>query len=261
MTTKVTRKDRELRHAGAFLQRIGEFPKQWNIVDSDRECPDLFLRSPTGKTIGLEVTELLTDDYGELRTAENKLSAVIQEVVQQFIESIGLPGAIVFGNNKSIAPPHKLRLEELRVNLREHLQQHGHALSGKAGPMLVPFKHDWGIVASIHGTDNPGVMLSIDRPDHLPSYKSAGRSITDIEESVLAAIKKKVAKATRYSNDWPLWLAIRYPNHQQVRELSLACVEQCRRFNAGKFERIILFNDPEHVKDASPPSPHYVEIC
>ena len=256
--TKVTQKDRERHHAGVFLQCIGEDPRQWDIVNDQGEKPDLVLKSPTGQVVGVEITELLTDDQGKLRKAEHLLCAVVKEVVEEFIASIGVPGAIVEGNNQSVAPPHELRLDELRVNLRAHLERHGHSLSASNGAMKIAFKHDWGVVSRIHRSDKPRVLLQQDRPDRIPSYKY-GRSMTEIEVAVLAAVERKVNKSAAYSNQWPLWLAIRNPNHAQS-VLSSACVEQARQLNGGRFARVVLFNDPEHVLDGSPPSPMCVEI-
>ncbi len=255
---KVRKKDRERRHAGAFLQRIGEVPKRWSIID-ERERPDWLLKSPTGEIIGVEMTELLTANQGKLRTAERLVCAVIQEVVGEFIESIGVAGAIVDGNNRLIAPPHEVRLDELRLKLREHLHVHGQGLRAPNGSMRVPFKHEWGSITRIHRSETPGVDLFLDRPDHAPSYKG-GRPQNEIEASLLVTIEDKVKKAKGYANEWPLWLAIRNPN-QQVGELSSTCIEQAQRLNAGRFARIILFNDPEDVLDAAPPPPHCVEIC
>lgn len=256
---KVTKKDRELRHAGVFLQRIGEVPKQWNIIDGERERPDLLLRSPTGEIIGLEMTELLTANHGKLRTAERLVCAAIQEIVGEFIESMGIVGALVDGNNRFITPPHDVRIDELRVNLRRHLEVHGQGLRDPNGSMRIPFKHEWGSIARIHRSETPVVDLSLDRPDHAPPYKG-GRPLDEIEAYLLVTIEDKVKKANGYSNEWPLWLAIRNPN-QQVGELSSICIEQARRLNGERFVRIILFNDPEDVLDASPPPPHCVEIC
>jgi hypothetical protein len=254
---RVTKKDRERRHLGAFLRRIGQHPKQWEIIE-ERERPDFLLKSPDGDLVGVEMTELLRPEHGPLRTAEHRICGVIKEVVAEFIQSERVPGAIVAGNNRSVAPPHELRLNDLRVGLREHLKAHGQHLRGPKGSIDVPFEHEWGTVARIHRSENPGVDFWIDRPDHQPAYKRE-RRLSDIEESLLVTITDKVKKANAYSVQCPLWLAIRNPN-QEVGELAPACIQQAQRLTGGRFARIVLFNDPEDVLDANPPPPHCVEI-
>ncbi len=257
---KVTPKDRERGHLCAFLRRIGEKPRQWNI-HAEQERPDFILISPAGDKIGLEVTELVTAEFGKLRKAERMVTTVVKEVVEEFIESIGVTGALVMANNLLIAPPYQLRLTELRVNFQAHLTAHGKALAEPNGSMKQPFKHAWGTVASIHQCEEPGAKLFIDRHDHTPPYKEAARAFSEVEDAVLERIEDKVARAKGYSTDNPLWLAIRNPSHQLIDNLSKACMEKARQLNAERFARIILFNDPEHVLDACPPPPHYVEIC
>ncbi len=257
---EVTQKNRERGHLNAFLRRIGEKPRQWNI-HAEQERPDFILISPAGDKIGLEMTELVTAEFGKLRTAERLVTTVVKEVVEEFIKSIGIPGALVMANNRSIVSPGQLRLEELRTNFQTHLQKYGPDLAEPNGSMKQSFKHAWGTVASIHRREESRVALMIDQHDHTPSYKETARSLSEIDDVVLERIEDKVARAKGYSTDNPLWLAIRNPNHQQIGTLSMACVEKARQLNAGRFARIILFNDPEHVLDACPPPPHCVEIC
>jgi hypothetical protein len=243
----------------AFLVRIGEVPKRWGI-HAEQERPDFVLTTPDGNRIGLEMTELVTSDFGKLRKAERLVCTVVQDEVAAFIESLGVPGAFVMGNNQSIAPPDQLRLDELRGGLRTHLQTYGQGLKAPNGSMKVPFEHDWGRVTSIHRSSILGVSLTIDRHDHSPLYQETDRPLTEIESAVLDRIKNKATKAKGYSTEYPLWLAIRNPSHEQIGRLSDACLAEARRLNEGRFARIVLFNDPEHVLDASPPPPHCVEI-
>ena len=256
----VTQKDRERCHLGAFLQRIGPDLRTWKI-QAEQERPDFILVTPAGDTIGLEMTELVTAEFGQLRTAERKVTSVLKEVVEEFIQSKGVPGASVMANNKTIVSPPELELDELRTNFQTHLHKHGDALVSYGGSMKRPFEHACGTVASIHRRDEPGIRLFIDRHAHTPSYKERERTPSEIEEAVLERIEDKVKRAKGYSTKHPLWLAIRNPSHHQIGDLSRTCLEKARRLNTDRFTRIILFNDPEHVHDACPPPPHYIDIC
>ena len=233
--------------------------EQWTIVE-EREKPDFLLHSPQGNPVGLEVTELLKESQGKLRSAERRVCGTIEDVVWAFSQSLGAPSVYITGNNKAIVPPHELRLDELRESLRHHLDQHGHGLGVPNGCMDVPFEHDWGTVTCIDRIEtDTGVCFILDRPDHAPVYMS-GRPVGEIEASLLACLNEKVTKATGYSEEWPIWLAIRNPN-QRIGQVSASCSNDAQRINGTRFARVVLFNDPEDVDDPRPPHPHYVEIC
>ncbi len=86
MYPKVTQKDRERAHVFAFLRRTEEKPKEWHI-DAEQERPDFVLKSPTGQRTGLEMTELVTSDFGMLRKAERLVCEAIRVVVKEYVES------------------------------------------------------------------------------------------------------------------------------------------------------------------------------
>ena len=54
--------------------------EQWTIVEQ-REKPDFLLHSPQGNPVGLEVTELLKESQGKLRSAERRVCGTIEDVV------------------------------------------------------------------------------------------------------------------------------------------------------------------------------------
>jgi hypothetical protein len=185
------------------------------------------------------------------------INEIVHDEVSEYIQSIGVPGALVMGNNRTILPPEQLRLNELRDDLRAHLRTHAGDLKV---PMKKAFSHPSGKVASVHASTRPGVMLTIDRHDHGPGYKESSRSPQEIEAALLSRVEDKVEKAKTYGCSHPLWLAIRYPIHVQIRAVSDACRERVKAMNSGVFSRIILFNDPEHVLDAAPPGPHFIDL-
>lgn len=99
----LTKKDRERHFLRVFLSCIGEDPDQWPILE-ERERPDFLLCSPQGDNIGLEVTELLKESQGELRSAERRVCKTLVDVVGEFIQVLGAHSAYINGNNKTIAP-------------------------------------------------------------------------------------------------------------------------------------------------------------
>lgn len=244
-------KERESRHAAQFLRRIGEDHRKWTIK-SERERPDLVLVSPSGEVIGLELTELMPENFGPSRRANHRVSEVIKEVVEEFIASIGVPGAEVSGSNRDLPRPRDLQLPDLRTKLRKHLETHGHKPNEHGQLMTETFEHPYGSVRRINQSGKPGVRLRSDFTGS-PYPPAVASSNIEIEEIILKRVEEKAKQAEGYCTDYPLWLALRNPCEQRITEVSPECRQRARRLNKNRFARIVLFNYQEHNIDACPP--------
>ncbi|MCL4199679.1 MAG: hypothetical protein KJZ69_19450 [Phycisphaerales bacterium] len=255
------KKDRECRHAIALLRCIGEDPARWEIKEP-REKPDLILISPGGEEIGLELTELIAADcgkHGKHRAAEHAVCTVIRDETQRFIGSHGVAGARISGHNRASTPVQRAELDELRGAFRRHLEIHGSALLDTRGCMRDRFEHNLVVVRWIARSNRSGVRFDSDMSGQSPPY--AGPAVETIEGEIIDRIRKKCEEARKWErSDRAMWLAMRNPGDEPIETLPPQCVEEARQINAGRFTRIVLFNDPEHVADPCPALPRCVEI-
>lgn len=256
----MTTKNQEHNQLNAALCAIGADTSTWKVTQADRERPDFVVSTPDGD-IGLELTEILLDVQGEHRAGEQKFTAVIRDVVREhLVAQGGSGGGHIDGNASRITSgPHKLDIPVVIQELRDHLATHGADLAKDGGFMDVRFDCAWGSISDIQRRDShPELMMMDDHRAPLPTYKQ-GRRQEDIEDLVIARIKKKVDLAAGYEKNWQLWLALRNPN-QRLAELSQPCLTRARTTNAGCFERIFLYNDLEDVLDARPPGPPFLDL-
>lgn len=249
------KQDEELRFARELLVCIGEDPRRWSLVPDDR--PDVLATDPSGRTFGLELTQLIVPDDGQARAMEIRLCDVISEVVLEFIRELGGRGGCVFGTNDSIPLPGEL-VEGFRRDLRAHLDRNGAALAEDNGEISEPFLHEWGQINSISRLDTNGEVFRF-ASDSRRLPHNEWKEQSTLEEMVLLRIANKIEKARHYASAFPLWLAIRNIN-DVLTGLSGEARESIKSSNAGAFDRITVFHSPWDILDAHPIGPRYVDV-
>lgn len=256
----MTTRRQELQQLDAVLQALAAHEHSWAVIDPYRERPDFDVDTPWGRK-GLELTELLIDRQGEHREAERRLVSCLSDVVSDVLRSEGgTGGGHIAGNVGGLeSGPHGLRLGETADGFRRHLSVYGSALARDRGVMREPFYHEAGSVSDVERVDSRGGVMPIyDGLADGPDYKRPV-DIADIEHAAASSVTKKAKLAEKYDEDWPLWLALRNPN-QRLAGVSAKCIDDVTRANDGRFERILVYNDPEDVSDPRPPGPLVLDL-
>ena len=252
-------KQAELRQLYAFLRCLGEDPRTWSVLE-ERERPDFTVRAPSGRVLGIELTEMLCPADGRVRSSDRALCRALEAEVHEALRIHGgTGGGCLCGNNKAIEPLSSAEIQKIRKDFKEHLRVHGAPLKADNGTMKVPFAHRCGAVEYVSRLDSsPQVFSSLDDTWNQPDYRHPPTQ-AEIEAGIMPALSKKIAQASSYSYPDPVWLGIR-SSADRFLGLSETAKKVVQGWNVAAFERVFIFNDLEGVLDPRPPKPHFVVI-
>lgn len=232
----------ERRQVARALQYVGL--SDVHLVDGTR--PDFIATIDDGMSFAVEITDTLRSDLGRMRALESAVARIHVTPVREYINSHGGAGAIITGVVSQL--PQSFRdLESVRARWTDWLAKEGRPLQEDGGritarrqPLLV---HDFGCVTGVHRMDSLSDFIPI-RADDEPAIVLPHHDISEpeLEQLVLERLNAKIQRG--YDRQLPLWLVLRSPIARiHANEALCAAVT---RANDGVFQRIILFNDPEH---------------
>ena len=225
-----------------LLLCMGVDPATCRITAGDR--PDLIVTLPSSATIGLEITQALREEHGQLRSYECAVAEIHAASVEAYIVGHGGRGAVITGSVHAV-PAHSRELEGVPAQIYEHLCRHGGALKADGGVLSVRFEHAFGCVEHVQRMDRIDVFwLSESGGTHL-DHKTKQRP-EDVEGRILQAVRVKVGKAAAYAKHHPLWLGVRNP-YAHLTGVSAELIGRVRLANSDAFARIVVFNDAEDV--------------
>ncbi len=150
-------------------------------------------------------------------------------------------------------------LNELRENLRSHLDRLGEALERNNGSIRHRFSFDCVRIDSVLRFDLDDDVSLIESGGHERLPYKVWLPQAKIEERIVAYVRKKVLLAKGYDFRWPLWLSIWNPNDVFLGMSAQASVE-VEAINSGTYCRITVFHHPFDVVDARPLQPRFVDL-
>lgn len=186
-----------------FLKRLSETTGRNLSVPSYGDKPDLVCRDDqTGRTIGIEITELLHYRQGRDRSLSERSANIIKDILKKYAK-----GGIVSIGYGTKLPENKGELTQLKSALEAKILQSG---GFQSFVKMVKSTHKW----EYQGFIISEITLNEDMDEWLPLPDAPlpYQSLTVNEEDVIQTVRKKAILSKGYRKTDELHLLIRNPH-------------------------------------------------